>query len=179
MDNGAILKRFCDLVLQDETLQPQYSPDGKLLITHCNQATRIISQALGCHEFDDPAATADIMFAIMSSNGSGKWKQVQGSDACIHALTGGISIAALPSDRLQEAHGHICVVYPVGMQPSPSLKKDVPMLCNVGRGDPASPLVKSSLGNFRTRKNWICKASEAFPVRVGEPCYFIWVNQEG
>ena len=159
-DKGAQLKAACDAVLAAKDLQPEYK-NGTLMKTHCNRGARRIAQAMGCLEFDDLGATADIMYAIMASNGSKRWRKVAGADATIHALGGGLTFAALPSDKLHAQHGHIAAVYPVGMQASGSFHRDVPMVANVGKGD-------------ENRRNFICKSSAAFPVGCGEAHYFIW-----
>jgi len=163
LDPGAVLKAACDSVLSDKTLCPEYK-DGKLIKTFCNIGARKIAQAMGCSELDSPEATADVMCAIMQKNESGRWKKVSGADATIYALSGVLCFAAMPSERMKEAHGHIAAVYPVGMQPSGSLGHDVPMLANIGKqnwkdGKPNPPI----------------KSSEAFPVSFGEADYFAYI----
>ncbi len=173
-DRGAILKRSCDLILSDPTLRPNYDKAGSLLTTHCNQGVRLVAHAMGCDELDDENATADTMLSIIQENASGRWKVISGTEATINALSGNLAIAGLDSKTLGEAHGHICIVYPIGQQFSAAFNKDVPMLTNVGAGDPASPLVAAGTG--KTRSNWICSASWAFPCkRLGrEPNYYLW-----
>lgn len=173
-DLGDILQRFCIQLVADQTLQPEYNTDGVLLKTHCNQASRRAAQLLNCTEFDDESLMADDMYAIMKSNPSKRWKIAGGQEATLHALNGGLAFAALPGAILEETHGHITVVCPLGMQRSGSLDKDVPVVANVGKGDPGSPLGPADKKGIRRKKNWICKASQAFPVEKGEPCYFIW-----
>lgn len=145
---GATLKDICDEVINDPSLEPENGT------THCNQGARRVAQAMGCHDFDDESLLADDMVAIMEAGG--QWRKVSGSDATIHALGGGLGFAALSSLRLKEAHGHIAAIYPVGMQFSESLNRDVPLIANVGR------------------QNGEEKVSGAFPVALGEPDYFIW-----
>lgn len=147
-DQGAILQQACDAALVDPDFRPGRGE------THCNQAAACIARELGCDELT--GYLADEQYQIMSSNASGRWRRVTGSDASIHALGGGLAIAALPSERLGEQHGHVAVCYPVGMQYSGSLGHDVPMVCNIGK----------SIG--------IMKSSEAFPVADGEADYFVW-----
>lgn len=149
--NPETLKAACDAVLLDPALKP--SPDGK--VTHCNSAAQIVAKALGCDEFDDPKGApimANAMHAVMKANASGKWKPADGRSATLHALDGGLAFAAI----VEEVHGHLAAIYPVGMQASGSLKKDVPMVANVGK----------TVG--------LMKVSGAFPVANGEPDYFVW-----
>jgi hypothetical protein len=152
VDNGEgeLLKDVCDDVIADTDLEPR---DGK---TFCNIGARRVAQAMGCHDFDDEDLCADDMISIME-NGS-QWSRATGSEATIHALGGGLAFAAMPSARLGEAHGHLAALYPVGMGWSGSLAKDVPYVANVGR------------------QNGEEKVSEAFPVKKGEPNYFIWTK---
>lgn len=176
-DPGQVLKDACDAILADPDLRPDYDKSGKLLRTFCNCGLRRVAQAVGCQELDDPNATADIMLGIVKENKSGRWKRGTGSEATIHALSGGLAIAGMSSSDLGEAHGHVCVVYPVGMQRSNSLGKDVPMVANVGPGDQASPLVDvKGRPGIKTRNNWLCSVSWAFPCKrlEKEPDYFLW-----
>ena len=153
-DRGQSLKDICESVVSDSDFAPS---GGK---THCNAASLLIAQTMGCAEFDhgigEEPLLADAMIGLMESNSSGKWKAVNGSQAAIHALGGGLAFAAKPSFALGDAHGHIAAIFPLGMQWSNSLKKDVPLVANVGR------------------LNGILKVSQAFPVAKGEPSYFIW-----
>ena len=147
-DHGDVLKAAADAALADPDFQPGAG------VTHCNQAVMSVAAQLGCEEL--AGICADEQYQVMSSNASGRWRKVLGSDASIHALGGGLAIAGLPSQRLGEAHGHVAICYPVGMQYSGSLGRDVPMLANVGR----------TVG--------VMKSSAAFPVADGEADYFIW-----
>lgn len=160
-DNGELLMDACDHILGDPALAPEFDKAGKLTKTHCNAAALFVAQALGCGEFDSPGGRpllADEMIAVMVANASGKWKVVTGSEATIHALSGGLAYAAKTSGELGAAHGHIAVIYPVGMQRSGSWKADVPILANVGK------------------TNGQVKTSEAFPVLRGQPSYFTWTE---
>jgi hypothetical protein len=149
---GEVLKAACDAVIADEDLAPK-RVDG-VLVTHCNEGAEKVAEKMGCTELS--GYMADEQYQIMATNESGRWMKVTGSEATIHALGGGLAFAAMPSQRLGEAHGHIAAIYPAGMQYSGSLGKDVPMVANVGVQDREE------------------KASEAFPVAKGEPDYFIW-----
>ncbi len=151
-DMGEVLKAACDAVIADEDLAPK-RVDG-VLVTHCNEGAEKVAEKMGCTELS--GYMADEQYQIMATNESGRWMKVTGSEATIHALGGGLAFAAMPSQRLGEAHGHIAAIYPAGMQYSGSLGKDVPMVANVGVQDREE------------------KASEAFPVAKGEPDYFIW-----
>lgn len=153
-DKGAQLKAACDEVIADESLQPVKDAAGKIIETHCNEGAEKVAEAMGCEELS--GFLADEQYQIMATNASGRWTKVDGIAATIHALGGGLGFAALPSHRLNEAHGHIATVYPAGMQYSGSLGHDVPMVANVGVLDSEE------------------RASQAFPVSVGDPDYFIW-----
>lgn len=161
IDNGELLMDACNQVIHDLDLAPEKDPvTDKIVKTHCNAGALLVAQAMGCHEFDaaegaDPLL-ADELVWVMRTNASGKWTKVTGSEATIHALGGGLGFAAMTAAELGEAHGHIAAIYPVGMQMSGSLKKDVPMVANVGMDQGEE------------------KVSKAFPVSKGEPDYFIW-----
>jgi hypothetical protein len=146
----AELKDICDQTLALKSLQPKNG------VTYCNIAVQTIAAQMGCDEFS--GLMADEIYQVMATNVSGKWKGVDASDAAIWALSNGLSIASLPSQRLGESHGHVAVVYPVGQQYSPSFDADVPMLANVGK----------SVG--------ILKSSEVFPVSKGMPDFFTFAG---
>ena len=148
--SAEILKNGCDFILSSPDLKPNQPTPGK---THCNTAVITVALAMGCEELK---GIADDIYAIMIKNTSGRWARASGSEAAIHALGGNLAIAGMPSTRLKEDHGHVAVVYPVGMQPSGSLGHDVPMLANVGK------------------KVGLMKSSEAFSVDIGEAYYFKW-----
>jgi len=76
-------------------------------------------------------------------------------NAAAHALGGGLAFAAMSSGQLGEAHGHITAIFPAPMQFSGSLNKNVCMVANVGK------------------QNGEEKVSQAFPVALGEPDYFL------
>ena len=147
-DQGAILKSACDAALSNPKLQPV---DG---ITYCNMAVQSIAQAMGCGEFS--GLMADEIYQVMKTNPSGHWETATGQEATVYALSGGLAIAAMSSHRLEEDHGHVAVVAPLGMQDSGSLGHDVPVLANVGK----------TVGYM--------KSSEAFPVSAGEAEYFMY-----
>ena len=148
------LKAACDSVINNPALAPG---NGK---THCNAGALETAQAMDCHEFDVEEGAepliADEMYTIMSMNKSSRWTKVDGATAVEHALAGGLGYAALPSGRLHEEHGHIATIYPTPMEFSGSLGKEVPVVANVGVTDAEE------------------KESLAFPVKYGEPDYFIF-----
>lgn len=144
----ADIKLLCEIVLKDPTLQPVKG------VTHCNQAVARVAAAMGCADLN--GLMADEQYQVMARNSNGNWKKVSGSDAAIHALGNGLAVAGLPSQTLDEAHGHVAVLYPIGMQLSASLGHDVPMVANIGK----------TVG--------VMRSSQAFPVDKGEAEYFIW-----
>lgn len=155
--NDELLQDACDGVIADDSLAPVFK-DGKIIETHCNEGAMRVAQAMGCHELD--FLMADGQYEKMKANESGNWKQVDGAEAALWALDGKLAFAAMSSEMLGEAHGHICAIYPAARQWSGSLGKDVPMVANIGTKDCEE------------------KVSEAFPVAKGEPEYFIWLAQE-
>lgn len=176
-DLGDLLQKTCIALVSDPKLQPEYDIEGNLLTTHCNQAAVRVAKIMGCDEFDAPNLLADDLYNIMTLNASKCWRIAGGQEATLHALGGGLAYAASTSLMLNEAHGHIAVICPLGMQKSGSLDKDVPIVANVGKGDPGGQL-GPSVGGVRKKKNWICKVSQAFPPSKGEPSYFAWTPKE-
>lgn len=168
-DPGAILKTACDSVVAAPELRPEYNSAGDLIETFCNIGARRVAQALGCHDFDDVNLNADAMHGIMAAG----WLQVTGAEATLRALDGGLAFASVTGSKIGEAHGHIAAIRPEAQQPSSSLGHDVPVVANVGRGDPQAPLVAGSRAGIKTKRNWNCRVSQAFPVAKGEPDYFI------
>ncbi len=141
------LKEACDAVIADPDLEPSAG------VTHCNEGARRVAQAMGYDGFDDEKLMADDMVAIL--NAGGDWEKTDGAAAAAHALAGGLAFAAMSSHQLGEAHGHIAAIYPAPMGFSGSLNKKVPMVANVGKQDKEE------------------KATEAFPIHLGEPDYFV------
>lgn len=169
-DPGEILKAACDGVVAATELRPEYSvKSGKLLRTFCNIGARRVAQAMGCHDFDDTDLNADAMHALMLA----KWKKVDSREAVLHALDGGLAFASMTGKQLGDEHGHIAAVRPEARQRSGSLGVDVPMVANVGKGDPDAPMLPGAQTGIKTKRNWNCKSSQAFPVSKGEPDYFI------
>lgn len=177
-DAGADLLAACDAVVADVALFPEYDAAGNLLHTHCNASTLTLAHAKDCHDFDvlpgaDPMM-ADQMHEVMAANASKRWKRGTGVEAAAHALGGGLAFASATAAMLGERHGHIAGVRPEATRFSGSLGKDVPMLANVGRGDPDKPLGAPNKAGVRRKPNWNCKASQAFPPAKGEPDYFLF-----
>lgn len=173
MDNGEILKAACDEVLADPALRPVYDKAGKLLTTFCNVGVGRVAARCSCPELDSTTMTAEKMIEHVRANVSGRWTIVDGRAAALHALSGGFALAFMDMAKLGEPHAHVAAVAPQGMQPSGSLAKDVPIVANVGKGDPAAPLINAGDGK-KTKPNWYCKSSAAFPTARGEAEYAIW-----
>lgn len=154
------LKTLLDGIVINKAFAPEFDTKGKLLATHCNGALRAAAHGMGCNEFDDLNLLMDDMIAIARKNASGRWSIVDGARAAIHALDGKFGFGGKTSAELNDKHGHGATIYPLGMQRSGSLGKDVPMCANLG-GDP--------------KTCGVVKISQAFPVSKGEPAYFIWI----
>lgn len=153
-----MLKLSCDTVLANQNFKPEMVK-GKL-VTKCNLGARAIIAAMGCHYFEKESPEpmlADTMHKMMASD-QNNWKLVDGAGAALAALDGHVVIASMPSWVLRAAHGHVAVVYPASRQRSGSLRKDVPMLANIGK----------DVG--------VMKSSACFPVSLGEPDYFCYVG---
>lgn len=118
--------------------------------TFCNQAVQQVCHLECYKEFDGLLANE----IIEKMNGSSEWLNVRSIQASDWAQRGGIGVAALPGTP----HGHVAVLYPGPMQTSGSLGRDVPIVANVGK------------------KNAVMKVSAAFPVKNGEPGYWIHVG---
>jgi len=176
--NVEALKSILDGIIVRPDLFPLYSENGTLMTTYCNLAARLAAQACGLKDFDDASLMADDMYKILSTINDGRIKKVDGMTACTHAMIGALGFACASGPMLGEAHGHIAAIFPAPLQGSGSLGHSVPMLANVGRGNPAIDLYKNSAG-ILTRPNWVCKSSQAFPVSIaGQPFeapYFIFV----
>ncbi len=152
------LKDYLQALTQEPDLQPTME-DG-VLVTRCNLGARKAAEFLGCLEFSDKNLMADDMVKIMGQNASGKWQLVDGQTAATFAISDGLAFAAMTSEELGEAHGHIACVFPAPMQFSGSLNKEIPMIANVGK------------------RNGIMKVSEAFPVAKGESHYWTWTDDK-
>lgn len=155
-DQGQVLLDLCNGVIRNPALAPELDPiTEKVLVTHCNQGAFFVATGMGCNEFTADM-NADQMILQMRGNLTGRWKKVNGSEATIHALGGGLGFACMTSDELDEDHGHIATIFPIGQGYSGSLKKDVPFCANVGVSQAEE------------------KVTQAFPVSKGEPEYWIF-----
>lgn len=154
MRDLATLKAAQAAVLVDPKLQAVRDENGRILETHCNFGAIRVANPLGCTELD--GLMADSQYKVMADNLSKRWAKVDGMTAVAHACAGGLAFAAMTSEMLGEAHGHIASISPEPMQWSGSLNKKVPMVCNVGKEDLDE------------------RESMAFPVACGEPSYFVW-----
>jgi hypothetical protein len=171
-----ILLAALDAIVAAPDLRPEYASDATVLRTFCNLGAQRAAKAVGCDELDLPNVeeNADFLYAIMDTNAKRTWARVDRGAAVAHALKGGLAFAALTAKHLGAKHGHLAAVRPERMRMSASAGGDVPVLANVGVGDPTAPLVPLR-GKIWTRPNWNCRESEAFPVkRVGPAVYFAW-----
>lgn len=172
MDAGERLKAACDEAVAAADLQPQYTTAGALLRTFCNKGAQRIAAAMGRTELDAPGVeeNADELHAILERIG----KKVDARSASLHALDGGLAFASMTSKQLGEAHGHICVIRPEALQFSGTLDREVPVVVNIGVGDPTAPLGPADKAGIRRKRNWNCRASSAFPMKAkGDPDYFV------
>lgn len=147
------LKSALDALIKDPSLFQK--PDGT---TFCNIAVHRIAALYDIKEFplnahgDPPMANRMCEIAATSP----AFESASGEGANAAALAGKFVLAA----HGYAGHGHVAVVYPSPeMFYSPSWKKEVPFVANVGK------------------RNAIIPASEAFPVALGEPGYYIHVSQ--
>jgi len=125
---------------------PKYAPtivDGKVTVTHCNDAVRDVAGFMDCHDF--AGMNADEIYAFMEA-GKG-WKEVLMRDAQELANEGSLVVAGLPSRVLDEAHGHVCVIRPGEVVWSEHWKSSVPSVMNVG-GQNFILRFKTSDGSF-------------------------------
>lgn len=129
------------------TTDPKFvARDGK---TYCNLAFMEVAAEMGCDVFRGMMANQIIDYVSKAKD----WRRVTGEEAHEHARRGGLGVAS----RKGRPHGHVAAVFPgERMLFSGSLNKYVPLVANVGK------------------KNGIMKASEAFPVKEGEPDYYIY-----
>lgn len=139
------LKESCDSALAAPELTPCLGSDGKLR-TFCNLAVARICAEMGYSGF------AGLTANEITRKCRREWLSVSGRDAFRLAAKDALCVAALELPR----HGHAAVVYPAqAMADSPSWRKAVPLLANVGR------------------VNGIMRASQCFP---SEPEYFVRIG---
>lgn len=143
------IKSILDALVKDPSLQPK---NGK---TFCNIAVSRIATIFGVEDFpvdcsNDPPL-ADVMCDILAVSPNFHAVSTQGAN--FSSLQGNLVIAAHP----YVGHGHVAIVYPSPeMFFSPSWKKEVPFVANVGA------------------RNGIFPVSEVFPVAQGEPKYYVY-----
>ncbi len=142
-------KTLLEATVKDPSLQPKL--DGT---TYCNIAVRRVALAFGCEEFYDGMLANDMCKHLAVSSNFGR---IDGETAAQQARVPSLVIAA----HQYAEHGHVAVVYPAAeMYMSPSLKKEVPFLANVGK------------------KNGILPESVDFPVAHGESIYYLYCKDE-
>lgn len=146
--NAPSLKALLDHVRNQEDLKPVIDVHGNILKTFCNIALDRVLGLYGAPRLIDtkgqPLLANDMIDKMRAGNG---WERVDSGTACPRASQGWLVVAC----QQEEGHGHVSPVYPIPEQYSPSWKKDVPMLSNVGE------------------KNGILRASECFRT---EPEYY-------
>ncbi len=145
--------------------RPEYKPtivDGKITVTHCSEAARDIAGYMGCHDF--AAKNADAQYGFMKD--SKEWREIEMKDAQFLANEGTLIFAALPSNQLMAAHGHICVVRPGEEIWSSHWNKKVPSVMNVGG--------QNFVLWFRTSDGTQIEAGLNGAFRT-EPKFFAWV----
>lgn len=170
---GQVLKIFLDDLVRDSTLFPAYDVGGNLQKTFCNFG--VLRQAPGevFEQFKD--MMAEQMACAMRDDKTGIWKPCSGLDASNWALDGKRAIAAMTAEEMGEAHAHVARVYPAMMEMSGSLGRGVPLVANIGKGDPSKDLYGLP-GGAQTKPNWVCKSSQAFPIHSGEAHYFLFLG---
>lgn len=132
-------------LLEDVVKNPAFQPEGK--VTKCNFAVQRVA-----FEFDYDGLNklmANDIYDLVKKPGA--WGRTDPDGAATAAWNGCFVIAA----QKGKPHGHVAAVYPGGLSFSGKWQKNCPLVANVGK------------------KNWICKASEAF---VDEPEYFIYTR---
>lgn len=112
------LKTICDEVVNDPSLVPS---DGK---TYCNLAVQRVCRSLGYVDFE--GLMANQIFDLCAH--SPDWQAVDAEFASATANEGGLCLAAQHGDP----HGHVAILYPVGMVWSQKWGKQAPTLANVG-----------------------------------------------
>jgi len=127
--------------------------------TFCNVAAQFIARIMGCHDFDDLMAEeiVKVMQSGTSKTDGMTWRQVDGKEASLWALGGGLGFAGMTKEELGEQHAHVAALAPKPMERSDSLDRLVPLVANVGKFP-----------------NAIERSSQAFPVSKGEAHYWLW-----
>lgn len=129
---------------------PKIDAQGNVLETYCNWGLRDVALMMGCPDLHDKTANQILAFAIANP---AKYVRDTPRRATQHALKGGFAFAAAAE---ASGHGHVATVLPLPLSYSASLKKDVPMLANVGH------------------HNGFLPQSMCFLISHDEPLYFLW-----
>lgn len=145
IEKDRLARRIKLTALCDAAILELLPRDGE---TFCNIALRRIAEGMGCRDLDT-GMTANEMVSFFE----GAWQRAPAEMAQTHAWRGGLAVAA----KRYPIHGHVAVIYPVEhCAHSGSWKAVVPVVANVGK------------------TNGILSASSAFPVKEGQPAYFLW-----
>lgn len=140
------LKKILDLTVNNKDFMPR---DGN---TYCNLAFISVAAEFGCYDFDNTMLANRIIDIIEQSN---SWfREFRGDLAAKYANRGYFGVAC----KHYPIHGHIAVIAPMDMEYSGSLKKNVPIVANVGK------------------TNGYMRISLAFPPEGGEPEYYFYGN---
>mgnify|MGYP007031184691 CR=1 FL=1 len=137
------------LQLINEFPSKDFDGDGKVDETYCNFAVQKAARYYGYKLFDNKNANSITEYLEL---GLATWHKDNGLRAAYHAMIGGLAIAA----KKYPKHGHVAVIAPRPCEFSGSWGKEVPIVANVGK------------------KNGFMKVSEAFPVKDGEPGYYLY-----
>lgn len=148
------LKAFLDALVKDTALKMK--ADGT---TFCNVGVHRCAKLFAYLGFTKDNSTEPLMaremIALIKSQGSG-WLICDARQAVDFVLRGGFGVSFMEFEP--EPHDHIATIYPAKMEPSGSLKCDVPLVANIGK------------------KNAVMKSSGAYPVARGEARYAIYVG---
>jgi hypothetical protein len=143
------LKELCDSAIK--RYPPKLSPTGEVLETYCNLGLAEIGKAVGCTEIAGMRANKIHDHALSHPD---RFIEVNGLTAHGLAMRGNFVFAS----KKAPVHGHVACVYPDAMSYSGSLKRNVPVLANIGK------------------ENGVMASSRCFPVADGECSYFFWVR---
>lgn len=116
-------------------------------LTFCNLAAHWFAEHYGFHGLK--GKLANDQFTTLS--GSNEWEKIDTPEAIKQAKTGALVFAVKQYDE----HGHIATCYTGAESYSGTWAKRIPMIANVGKN------------------NGIMPCSQGFPVRDGEPYYFL------
>lgn len=134
-----------------DKLIAKYPPkvvDGNVVETYCNFALQEYAKSFGYDGFKGLNANE----ICEKAEADKAFAKDSAERATEHAKKGGFAFAG----KQYTGHGHVAAVYPGPMVYSGSWGKFVPLLGNVGK------------------KNGIMATSLAFPIRLGEPTYYLY-----